>query len=148
VPSVPEVEVRADDDALGGQALDEDRLDELLGGLVAARRVEGEHRRRVEVAGGGEQLELLLEGREHARRRLRPDHLGRVAVEGEAHRGLPVRRGALADEAQHGLMTEVDPVVGADRDDRAPPVGLVAREVGDDLHHAAASGRATTTVGL
>ena len=57
-----EVEVVADDDGLRGQPVDEHLLDEVVGGLVGAGLVEGEHDRGVET-GLGQQLELASGGR-------------------------------------------------------------------------------------
>ena len=45
-----------------------------------------------------------------------PDHLGRVAVEGDEGGGEPPLGGLLPDEAEEGLVAEVDAVEGADRD--------------------------------
>src|SRR5260370_40155222 len=66
VATVAEVEVRADHDEARPQPRHQHVPHEALGGLAAARLVEGEHDRGVEVAGGAEQLELLLERGEQA----------------------------------------------------------------------------------
>ena len=100
-------------------ALDEQLFDELLGGLLAARRVEREHEAYVDGAGRVEQLELLLEGRQQLRRRVGPHDLGRMAVEGEHGRRQTAGVGELAHEPQHRLVPEVHAVERADRDDAA-----------------------------
>ena len=78
--------------------------------------------------------------REQPRRRLRAHDLGRVTIEGDAHRVEPARVGELAHEAQHRVVPEVHAVVHADGDDRARlPAGPVSAfessvEVVDDPH--------------
>ena len=101
----------------GVELTDEDLLDELLRGLVAALRVEAEHADRVDEAGGLEQLELLLERREQLRCRLGSHDLRRMTVEGD-HRGLEVARPReVVHEPEHLAVAEVDAVERADRDD-------------------------------
>ena len=105
-------------------AADQHLAHEVFRRLAAAGLVEVQHEREVEVAGGVEQLELLLGRGEELRRRLRPHHLGGMAVEGDAHRGEVARVGQLADEAQHRVVPEVHAVVHTDGDDRAARVPL------------------------
>ena len=120
--TLAEVEVGADDDEAGVRGVGEHLAHEVLGRLLAAGLVEVQHVREVEVAGGVEQLELLLGRGEQAGRRLGPHHLGRVTVEGDAHRGEAAGVGELAHEAQHRVVPEVHAVVDADGDDRAGAV--------------------------
>ncbi len=119
VPPVAEVEVGTDDDESRREALDEHLADELLGRLAAARLVEGEDAREVDEPGRGDELELLVEHRQHLRRALGTHDLGRMTVEGEARGRETPRVGEVAHEAQHGLVPEVHAVVRADRHDRA-----------------------------
>ena len=119
---VAEVEVLPDDDEPGGQAVDEDLADEVLGGSLRPGLVEVDHQRVVD-AGGLQQLELLLEVGEQEGRRLGPDDHGRVPVEG--HDGAVAARARrrppphLGDD---GLVPEVHAVVGTDGD-HAPAGG-------------------------
>ena len=113
-----EVEVGAHDDDAGVRRAHQHLAHEVLGGLAAAGLVEVEHVHHVEVAGGREQLELLLRGGEQQRRGIGPHHLGRMTVEGDAHRGETARVGQLAHQTEHRVVTEMDTVVHADGDDR------------------------------
>ena len=67
------------------EAADQHLAHEVLGRLAAAGLVEGDHEAVVD-AGGGQQLELLVEVGEQAGRRLGPHHRRGMAVEGD-HRG-------------------------------------------------------------
>jgi hypothetical protein len=146
VAAVAEVEVGADDHQPRAEALDEHLSDEVLGGLLTARLVEGEDHGAIEISRRAEELDLLLERREQLGRALRPHDLGRVAVEGEADGFQAARVRQLAHEAQHRLVPEVHAVVGADRDRAAAPAPRDVLER-DHFHHALASWGATTTAG-
>ena len=140
--ALAEVEVGADDDETCVRGTGEDLAHEVLGRLLAAGLVEVQHEREVEVAGGVEQLELLLGRGEQPGRRLGTHHLGRVAVEGDAHRGQVARVGQLAHQPQHRVVTEVHAVVDPDGDDRARAAverGGELGEVVDDAHRRHAS---------
>ena len=93
-----EVEVDTDDHEPCRDAADEHLAHEILGRLPAARLVEAQHVAGVEVAGGVEQLELLVQRREQLRRRVGPHHLGGMAIEGDADRGQPAGVGELAHQ--------------------------------------------------
>ncbi len=116
---VAEVEVGADDDEARAEQAHEHLVDEVLGRLLAATLVELEDADHVEEGGADEELELVVEGRELGRCRLRPHHLRRVAVERDADRVEAASVGQLPDELQHLAVAAVHAVVGADGDDAA-----------------------------
>ena len=97
---VPEVEVLADHDDLGVEAVDEHlarRSPPPAPSLGASSNV---RTTRVVDAGRLEQLELLVEVGEQQRRRLRPHDRGRVPVEGDDRgRGRRARRPAACTSA-------------------------------------------------
>ena len=128
-----EVEVLTDDDGRRGQPVDEHPLDELARRLLRLSLVERQHDGGLD-AGLGEQLEALLGIGEQLRCRFRSHDRGRVTVEREHRRVRRIVGGDLADVTDHGLMAEVDAVVGADRDHGsfAGPGGL--GQIGDDTH--------------
>ena len=128
-----EVEVVADDDHLRVEAVDEHTLDEGLGRLRRLVLVEGHDDDGVE-AGRGEQLHLLFGARQQPRRRLGPDHGGRVAIERDHHRHGAERLGPLTDVVDDGLVPEVYPVVGTDGDHGAAAGPGRRVEIGDGLH--------------
>ena len=99
-----------------------------------------------DVAGGREELDLLLQRRELLRCRLRPDDLGRVAVERDAHRFVAARGRELTYQAEHGLVPQVYAVVRADRDDGALGTSDELLERGE-LHSRHSGQVATTTAG-
>ena len=94
---------------------------ELLGRLLGARLVEGDDEAAVET-GGGQQLELLLEVGEQARRRLGTHHRRGVPVEGDDGALEAAGRGPLSHLGDDRLVPEVHAVVGTDGD-HAPGVG-------------------------
>ena len=70
-------------------------------------------------AGVGQQLDLLLQVGEQQRSRLRPHDHGRVTVE-RHHRGRQaLALGSLPYLGDDATVSEVDAVVGADRDGAA-----------------------------
>jgi len=71
----------------------------------------------------GQQLDPVVQVGEQARRRLRPHHGGRVAIEDGHHRPGARRPRQGAGLAQHRLVPEVDAVERADGDHG--PVGNV-----------------------
>ena len=113
--AVPEVEVLPHHDQARLQLLDQHLLHEVLGRLVRPRLVEGHHHRPVDAA-LGQQLELLLQAGQLLGRRLRPHHVGGVAVEGDHDGGEPGLGGPLPQVAQQGPVPEMDAVVGPDGD--------------------------------
>ena len=118
---VAEVEVLPHDDDLGGQAVHQDLPHELLGRLLGSGLVERDDEAPVE-AGGGEELELLLEVGEEPGRGLRA-HDGRgMPVEGHDRALQAARRRPLPHRGDHGLVAAVHAVVGTDGD-HAPGVG-------------------------
>ena len=92
-PAVAEVEVLADHDQPGRELVDEDLFDEVLGRLLGAALVEGNHQGAVDAA-VGQQLELLFEPGQLLGRRLGAHHRGRMAVEGDHDGGESGRAAA------------------------------------------------------
>ncbi|MNC90112.1 hypothetical protein D3C83_61680 [compost metagenome] len=88
----------------------------------------------VDEPGGLEQLELLVEAGEQLGGGLGPDDLGRVAVEGDEGGDLPPLVGLFPDEAQEGLVAEVDAVEGTDGDHGPDGQFRAAVEAPDDAH--------------
>ena len=130
---VTEVEVLPHHHDLGIEAVDQHLRDEVLGRLLRSDFVEVDHVRVVD-AGALEQFELLLEIGEQRRRGLRPHHRGRMAIEGD-HRGTQTLcLGQLPHARDHRLVAAMDPVIGADRDDRAVGRRRARRGVANDLH--------------
>jgi hypothetical protein len=112
---VAEVEVLTDHDQAGLQRVHQDRLDEVLGGLVGPLPVEGDHDGAIDAA-VSQELQLLLLVGQLLGRRLWPHHVGRMAVEGDHDGGEPLGRGEGRQLAQKSSMPQVHAVVRADRD--------------------------------
>jgi hypothetical protein len=115
------------------EALHEHPLDERQRRLLRLRFVEGQHDGSVDP-GLLEQLEALFVVGEQLRGRLGSDDDRRVPVEGDDRRPAAALGGPATHLLDHGLMTEVEAVVGPDRDH-----GLLAGErldggIGDDEH--------------
>ena len=112
---------------------DQHLVDELLGRLRGPLLVEVHDVGGVD-AGGGEQLELLVEVAQQAGRRLGPHDHGRVAVEGD-HDGLQALGGGQRpDLVDDGLVAEVHAVVRADGDGARLQRGGARADAVDDLH--------------
>ena len=92
-------------------------------------------------AGLLEQLEPLLVIGEQLRRRLGPHDRRRMAIERDDRRLGVALGGDRPHLSDHRLMTEVQTVVGADRDDGRLVRERLRRGVGDDQHAADATGR-------
>ena len=127
------MEVLADDDELGPKAVDQHVVHELIGALVRAVLVEDDDDRGVD-AGLLEQFELLRQVRQQPRRRFRAYDRRRVAVEGEHDRLRAELRCVPADVGDHGLVPEMDAVVGTDGDDRPLAGPWARRQIVDDVH--------------
>src|SRR5207302_7764563 len=82
----------------------------------AARLVELEHEALVDRAGRLEQLELLVERRQDLGGGSGTHHLGRMTVEGQHRRRQSARPRKIAHEPQHGLVSQMYAVEGADGD--------------------------------
>ena len=116
--------------------------------LVGLRLVEPDEQGGID-AGGVEQLELLLEIGQQLGRRLGPDDLGRVPVEGDDHRLRSQLLGATPHLGDDGLVAEMHAVVRPDGDHR--PAGgrpadggdwdrsVITRTTSDDTGHGAAA---------
>ena len=100
-----EAEVLADRDLLGAELLDQDALDEVLGGAVRELLVEGDHDQLLDPE-PVDHVALDREGHDQLRQRRRVQDLERVRVEGEHGVGV----------VDHRLVAEVDAVEGPDRD--------------------------------
>ena len=87
--------------------------------------VEVDHHHVVD-AGRAEQLQLLVEVGEQAGRRVGPDHLGGMAVEGDHGAAVTTRSGPAHHLGDHRAVSEVEAVVGADGDHRALWAGTAA----------------------
>src|SRR5690606_26722466 len=133
--AVPEVEVLADDDDPGVEAVDQHLADEVLGRLAAAGLVEGDDQAVVDPR-LGQQLELLVEVGEQPGRRLGSHDRGRVAVEGDDGGGQAPRPGLAAHLVDHRAVADVDAVVGTDRHHRATGGSGAGGQVADDVHRA------------
>ena len=97
--ALPEVEVGADHHDPRAAASTSTSRTKSSAVSDRALGVEAQHEAAIEIPGGVEELELLLEGVEHLRRRLRAHHFGGMAVEGHAHRVEPARVRELAHES-------------------------------------------------
>ena len=79
------------------------------------------------MTGRGEQFHLLFGARQQPWCRLGPDDGGWVTIERDDDRHGAERVGTLTDVVDHGLVPEVYPVVGTDRDDGAATRAMAAR---------------------
>ncbi len=119
--TVAEAEVRALDDGLGAQLVDEDLHDEVRRGEVGELRGEREDQDRVHAQVRHEFGPPVVRGQQ-GRMGARAQHLLGVRVEGDDHRGQAQFAGAVHGVLNDELVSAVDTVVGTDGDDAAPPV--------------------------
>ena len=128
-----EVEVVADDDHLRVEAVHEHSFDERLRRLCRLALVERDDHDRVDSR-GGEQFHLLVGARQQSRGRLRADDGCRMPIEGDDRRHRTERFSTLTNVIDHGLVAEMDAVVGTDRDDGAATRPRRCVEIDDGLH--------------
>ena len=131
---VTEVEVLPHDHQARPERLHEDLGHEVLRILLRPGLVEGDDHGGVDVAGGGQRLQLLVEVGQQLRRALGPHDHGRVAVEGDDRRRQAGAGGQPPQLGQHRLVAAVDPVEGADGDGRPRRRPGPRPQIVDHLH--------------
>ena len=131
--AVAEPGVGADHDGARVQRVDEHALHEALGRPL--RQLVGErHDQRGVQPGGRHQVQPLVQAGDQLGRPVWEEHLHRVRVEGDRHRGRDQRVGALHDTGQHGAVPGVHTVEVAQGDDRTQQVGRDVVQVVPALH--------------
>lgn len=118
---VAEAEVRALDDGLGVQLVDEDLHHEVGGRQLRELGGEGEDEQRVHTE-LGTQLGAAVVRSEQRGVAAGAHDLARVRVEGDHDGGNAQFTGAVHGMLDDQLVSAVHPVVGTDGDDAAPPV--------------------------
>src|SRR5574344_412384 len=116
------------------EPLDEDLVDELVGGKLAQAAVEGQAQHLIDAT-GAQQFELLAQAGNPRRGLVGSKELARLRLEDHHAAGQPGLRRTLAQARQDALVTAVHAIEIADGSGAATLAGAQIMETSDQLHN-------------